>query len=87
MIYETHRCLVDIARRISDLSRARTYSRYLPAIFGQSGLSLFNFALNIVLMRELSTHEYGAYALCVVLASLAYTANGSLASAPSWCLA
>jgi O-antigen/teichoic acid export membrane protein len=82
MIHGTHRCLDAIARRISDLSRAGRHSRYLPAIFGQSGLSLFNFALNIVLMRELSAHDYGTFALCVVLATLAYTVNGSLASGP-----
>ena len=49
---------------------------------GQAGLSLFSFVLNIVLIRELSAHSYGTFALAVVLANFAYTANGSLASAP-----
>jgi O-antigen/teichoic acid export membrane protein len=33
-------------------------------------------------MRELSAHDYGTFALCVVLATLAYAVNGPLASGP-----
>jgi O-antigen/teichoic acid export membrane protein len=67
---------------VHSIPNAETLVRYAIAVAGQSALSLFNFVLNIVLVRELTAHTYGTYALSFVLASFAYTLNGSLASGP-----
>jgi O-antigen/teichoic acid export membrane protein len=56
--------------------------RYVLALAGQSTLSVFNFALNIFLVRSLSAHDYGSYAITWVFAMLAGYVIGSLTASP-----
>ncbi len=65
-----------------DYAEARTLRKYLVALLGQAGLSIFNFCLNILLLRSLSAHDYGSYALSFVFATLASSVNGALCCGP-----
>ena len=56
--------------------------KYAVAVLGQSTLGVFNFGLNIVLVRSLSLHDYGSFALCLVLATLATLVITALCSSP-----
>lgn len=55
---------------------------YLQAFSGQLGLSLFNFCLNIFLVRALPPQEYGIFAFALVAGQVAMYVNGALVAAP-----
>ena len=55
---------------------------YLQAFSGQLGLSLFNFCLNIFLVRTLPPQEYGIFAFALVAGQVAMYVNGALVAAP-----
>lgn len=56
--------------------------RYAIAVTGQASLSVFNFALNVLLVRTLVPQDYGSFALCLVFATLATSISGALACSP-----
>lgn len=56
--------------------------KYALALFGQSALSGFNFALNVLLVRHLDARDYGAYALSLIVATLATSVSAALACSP-----
>jgi O-antigen/teichoic acid export membrane protein len=55
---------------------------YLQAFSGQLGLSLFNFCLNVFLVRVLPPKEYGIFAFALVAGQVAMYVNGALVAAP-----
>lgn len=55
---------------------------YLQAFSGQLGLSLFNFSLNVFLVRVLPPQEYGIFAFALVAGQVAMYVNGALVAAP-----
>lgn len=54
----------------------------LQAFSGQVALSLFNFGLNLFLIRILPPAEYGVYAFAFVCGLMAMYVNGALVAAP-----
>ena len=66
------------------LSRLLTllFSRYLLAVGAQAFVSGFHFALNLVLLRLVSPHDYGVFAFAFVLAISASAINNALVATP-----
>jgi len=56
--------------------------KYVTALAGQGLLSLFHFALNIVLVRQFVPQDYGIFALAFVAAVLGASLTGALAGTP-----
>ncbi|HTQ33510.1 MAG TPA: hypothetical protein VMI30_05020 [Stellaceae bacterium] len=56
--------------------------RYAVAAFDQMALSVFGFALNVVLLRTLSTNDYGVASLWMTLALFAVSVQSALVNGP-----
>ncbi len=60
----------------------RPLLKYGAALLGQASMSLFHFALNIVLVRRFDPHDYGVFALAFVAAMLGASVTNALAGTP-----
>ena len=57
-------------------------ARYTLAVGAQALVSGFHFALNLVLVRQISQYDYGIFAFAFVLAMFAQAINNALISTP-----
>src|SRR3974390_261592 len=56
--------------------------RYAVAAFDQMALSVFGFALNVVLLRTLSTADYGIVSLWMTMSLAAISVQSALVNGP-----
>src|SRR5689334_14047363 len=74
--------IAPFGRLRSRLAALRGRYRYGVAALDQIALSVFGFALNLVLVRALSATDYGIVSLWMAMALLAVSVQNALVSAP-----